>query len=176
MRESWNPEEQTWQEWKESRFAGYSGMGQPNSKTQMRGECKVTGIQKRKCDCRTCINRRNRQKGRTKQNAVRKKLKIPDRKFHGADAHEENWDSEVRVEVKSGKQVGPIYTRFQKAEAQSWENVKDSVGGAKSKPFMMVAMPDGTSDGIVLFRLSELENVVQGLIENWDKKENMKES
>ena len=81
MRESWNPEEQTWQEWKESRFAGYSGMGQPNSKTQMHGECKVTGIQKRKCDCRTCINRRNRQKGRTKQNAVRKKLKIPDESF-----------------------------------------------------------------------------------------------
>ena len=100
---------------------------------------------------------------------VRKKLGIPDRKFHGADAHEENWRSAVRIEVKAGKQVGPIATRFEKAEAQSWENVKNQVGGGRGKPFMMVAMPDDTSDGIVLFRLSQLKEVVEGIIENWER-------
>ena len=68
--------------------------------------------------------------------------------------------------MKAGKQVGPIAPRFKNAEAQSWENVKNQVGGCKSKPFMMVAMPDGESDGIVLFRLSELDKVVDALIEN----------
>ncbi len=52
------------------------------------------------------------------------------------------------------------------AEAQSWENVKNQVGGGKSKPFMMVAMPDGESDGIVLCRLSDYIFVVDALIEN----------
>jgi hypothetical protein len=71
--------------------------------------------------------------------------------------------------VKAGKQVGPIATRFNKAEAQSWENVKDSIGGNKSKPFMMVAMPEGTSDGICLIRLSELEKVMDAIQDNWDR-------
>ena len=35
--------------------------------------------------------------------------------------------------------------------------------------FMMVAMPDDTSDGIVLFRLSQLREVVEGIIENWER-------
>ena len=34
---------------------------------------------------------------------------------------------------------------------------------------MMVAMPDDTSDGIVLFRLSQLREVVEGIIENWER-------
>jgi hypothetical protein len=101
---------------------------------------------------------------------VRKKLGIPDRKFHGADAHEENWRSAVRIEVKAGKQVGPIATRFNKAEAQSWENVKNVIGG-RDKPFMMVAMPDGESDGIVLFRLSKMKEVLEGILSNWDNPE-----
>ena len=31
----------------------------------------------------------------------------------------------------------------------------------------MVAMPHGTGDGIFLCRLSEIEEVVEGLIKNW---------
>jgi hypothetical protein len=170
-KKAWDVENETWEEYKarKSIESGVKSISQPNSVKKQQGECKVTGVPKRKCECRTCINRRNRSKGRAKQNSVRKKLKIPSRKFHGADAHEENWDSSVRVEVKSGKQVGPIYTRFLKAEAQSWENVKESIGGNKSKPFMMVAMPEGTSDGLVLFRLSELNKVIDAIQDNWDR-------
>lgn len=162
----WDIENESYDEYKARRFEGQMGLGQPNSQKNARGICPQTDIEKRKCKCRTCINRKNRAKGRRKQNMVRKKLGIPDRKFHGADAHEENWRSAVRIEVKAGKQVGPIATRFKNAEAQSWENVKNQVGGGKSKPFMMVAMPDGESDGIVLCRLSELDKVVDALIEN----------
>ena len=165
----WDPEKESWDEWKARRFEGQMGIGQSNSQKNARGMCPNTDKPKRQCDCRTCINRRNRSKGRRKQNMVRKKLGIPDRKFHGADAHEENWRSAVRIEVKAGKQVGPIATRFDKAEAQSGENVKNQVGGGRGKPFMMVAMPDDTSDGIVLFRLSQLREVVEGIIENWER-------
>jgi len=35
------------------------------------------------------------------------------------------------------------------------------------KPFAMIAMPNGTGDGMLICRLSELENVVAGLMENW---------
>ena len=59
---------------------------------------------------------------------------------------------------------------YQKAEAQSWENVKEAIGGdGKSKPFMMVAMPEGTSDGLCIIRLSELENVIEAIQDNWDR-------
>ena len=69
----------------------------------------------------------------------------------------------------------PIYTRFQKAEQQSWDNVKDAIGGVgKSKPFMMVAMPEGTSDGLCIFRLSELENVIEAIQDNWRRNEENK--
>ncbi len=167
---SWDPSKESWDEFKANRHAGWSGTGQPNSQKNARGLCPNTDVEKRKCRCRTCINRKNRAKGRRKQNMVRKKLGIADRKFHGADAHEENWRSAVRIEVKAGKQVGPIYTRFLKAEVQSWENVKNVEGG-KGKPFAMVAMPDGTSDGLVIFRLSQLQEVVLGIVENWENPE-----
>tara|TARA_B100000902_G_C27096405_1_gene806494 strand:+ start:396 stop:944 length:549 start_codon:yes stop_codon:yes gene_type:complete len=167
---AWDPENESWDEYKVRRSEGQMGTGQPNSQKNARGLCPNTDKPKRGCDCRTCINRRNRSKGRRKQNMVRKKLGIPDRKFHGADAHEENWRSAVRIEVKAGQQVGPISTRFKKAEAQSWENVKNIEGG-KGKPFMMVAMPDGETDGIVLFRLSQLKEVVLGILENWENPE-----
>ena len=56
-----------------------------------------------------------------------------------------------RVEMKAGKQVGPIHTRFELARLQSEE--ARPMGDAR--PFLMVAMPEGTSDGIVLMRLSD---------------------
>ena len=36
---------------------------------------------------------------------------------------------------------------------------------------MMVAMPDGESDGIVLFRLSKMKEVLEGILSNWDNPE-----
>lgn len=62
-----------------------------------------------------------------------------------------------RVEVKAGKQVGPIYTRFVDARSQS--NAAKRLGDIR--PFAMVAMPDGTSEGIVLMSLEEFAMMLE---------------
>ena len=110
----------------------------------------------------------NRNNGRTKQELARKLLKVPDNKSGRIPADEEDWGSNVLFEVKSGKQVDPIATRFYNAESQSQEFV-DTLG--KKKPFSMVAMPTGTGDGIFMCRLSSLEKVVEGLQKNWNEYE-----
>lgn len=92
--------------------------------------------------------KRNRAKGDAKARRARKALGIA-----GANTrHEELWGGAFRVEVKAGKQVGPIWTRFTSAEAQS--NEARPVGDPR--PFLMVAMPDDTRDGLVIGRLSDL--------------------
>jgi hypothetical protein len=65
--------------------------------------------------------------------------------------HEEHFGGRVRVEMKAGAQVGPIQTRFELARLQS-EAVRPL---GDNRRFMMIAMPDNTSDGIVLMRLSD---------------------
>jgi hypothetical protein len=65
--------------------------------------------------------------------------------------HEEHFGGRLRVEMKAGKQVGPIATRFDDARAQS--EAARPIGDHRR--FMMVAMPDGINDGIVLMRLSD---------------------
>tara|TARA_A200000159_G_scaffold23040_1_gene19905 strand:+ start:461 stop:847 length:387 start_codon:yes stop_codon:yes gene_type:complete len=110
----------------------------------------------------------NRNNGRNKQELARKLLKVPDNITGKIPADEEDWNSHVLFEVKSGKQIDPIATRFYNAESQSQEFV-DSLG--KKKPFSMVAMPTGTGDGIFMCRLSSLEKVVEALQENWKKYE-----
>ena len=110
----------------------------------------------------------NRNNGRTKQELARKLLRVPDNKSGRIPADEEDWNSNVLFEVKSGKQVDPIATRFYNAESQSQEFV-DTLG--KKKPFSMVAMPTGTGDGIFMCRLSSLQKVVEGLQKNWNEYE-----
>lgn len=102
------------------------------------------------CNCRQCLGKRNRTKGDSKARKARKALGIG-----GANTrHEEHWGGAIRIEVKAGKQVQPIYTRFLMAEQQS----KNGSALGDIRPFAMVAMPEGTSDGIVLMRLSEFQN------------------
>ena len=91
--------------------------------------------------------RRNRTKGDAKARRARKKLGLGGH----LTRHEENWGGYFRTEVKAGAQVGPIATRFQTAKAQS--DAAKALGDIR--PFIMVAMPDGTTDGIVLMSLSE---------------------
>ena len=67
----------------------------------------------------------------------------------------------MRVEIKAGKQVSPIWTRFQLAEAQS----EAARAIADNRPFVMIAMPDDTRDGIVLCRLSEVQKVAVAVLE-----------
>lgn len=164
-RRGWNPEKESWDEYKANRFAGQSGIGQPNSKKNAAGKCDKTNEEKRKCKCRTCINRRNRSKGKRKQVAAMKKLKIPNNKFRGADSDEENWKGNARYEVKAGKQHEQFARPFYKAKEQSDKN--HEAIGSLSKPFVYVNMPDGRSDGIVAFQLSDVENACMALLENF---------
>lgn len=98
------------------------------------------------CDDPVARGRRNRAKGDSKARKARKALGIG-----GANTrHEEHWGGHLRVEVKAGKQIEPIATRFLSAEQQSDQH--KSLGDVR--PFAMIAMPDGMSDGLVIMRLS----------------------
>ena len=100
----------------------------------------------RGCKCPRCMGKRNRAKGDSKARKARKALGIP-----GANSrHEEIWGGDIRVEVKAGAQIKPVVTAFLKCEAQS--EAARPIGD--HRPFMMVAMPDEWSDGLVVMRLS----------------------
>jgi hypothetical protein len=70
--------------------------------------------------------------------------------------HEEHWGGLFRVEVKAGAQVSPIATRFDNAKAQS--DASKALGDIR--PFAMIAMPEGNSDGIVLMTLNEFAELI----------------
>jgi hypothetical protein len=109
----------------------------------------------RGCECPVCRGRNNRSKGDSKARRARKALNIP-----GANSrHEEVWGGNIRVEIKAGAQVGPIATRFDTARAQS--EAARAIGD--HRPFVMVAMPDDTRDGIVLCRLSDIAEVAYAI-------------
>lgn len=160
----WEADKETFQEYKIRKHAGQSGIGQSNSQKRQSGRCKNTNEYKKDCKCRTCINRRSRAKGRRKQNIARKKLGIKDNRFHGADAHEENWATGLRVEVKAGKQCNPLATFFYKCKTQS--DVSHHAFGGMSKPFIQVSMPDNSTKGIVSFELDDIENVSVEILKN----------
>lgn len=105
----------------------------------------------RGCSDPSARGRRNRNKGDAKARRARKKLGLGGH----LTRHEENWGGYFRTEVKAGAQVGPIATRFQAAYAQSL--AAKALGDIR--PFIMVAMPDGTTDGIVLMSLSEFSEL-----------------
>jgi hypothetical protein len=67
----------------------------------------------------------------------------------------------VRVEVKAGAQINPVWTRYRLAEEQS--EAQRPFGD--TRPFIMVAMPDGMNDGLVVFRLSRLRETAEALLE-----------
>ena len=99
--------------------------------------------------------KRNRAKGDSKARRARKQLGLG-----GVNSrHEEHWGGALRVEVKAGAQVQPIETRFAQAETQSAQ--ARSIGDIR--PFVMVAMPDGMTDGIVLMRLSQFSILLEAL-------------
>jgi len=114
-------------------------------------------------------NSNNRVEGRASQDRAKKLLGIPDSKL-GKDSDEEFWNSgNLRLEVKSGKQVSNTFSLFEKAETQSWdyEVSKDN----PKELFSLMAMPNGTRDGLFICRLSQIEEIVNELKAIW-KKEN----
>lgn len=101
----------------------------------------------RGCSCARCRGKRNRAKGDAKARKARKALGIT-----GVNSrHEELWGGEIRVEVKAGAQVKPVFTAYLRCEVQSEQHRPTG----DPRPFAMVAMPDGTSDGLVVMRLSQ---------------------
>lgn len=115
----------------------------------------------RGCDDPVARGKRSKMKGRKKQAAAVRALGIP--RSNLSPGHEEFLGGSVRVEVKAGAQVGPIDTRFRAYEAQS--EAARPVGD--HRPFCAVAMPDGSTDGIVLVRLSALHEFAAALVEQW---------
>ena len=96
--------------------------------------------------------KRNRAKGDSKARIARKRLGIG-----GVNSrHEELWGGSLRLEVKAGAQIGPIVTRYRAAERQS--EAARSHGDVR--PFVMVCMPDGESDGLVVMKLSVLGDLM----------------
>jgi hypothetical protein len=77
--------------------------------------------------------------------------------------HEEFLGGSVRVEVKAGAQVKPVFTKFLASEAQS--EAARPVGD--HRPFVAVFMPEGTSDGLAVVRLSALHEFAAALVEQW---------
>jgi hypothetical protein len=113
--------------------------------------------------------KRSRNKGMRKQNEARKQLRIPNAKFRSNMGNEENWRGNLRFEVKAGKQIESIWNKFKKMEEQS--DVNNPEYGTGRRPFVGVIKPDGTSDGLVMFKISDIENVVTGFVMNWEEYE-----
>ena len=96
--------------------------------------------------------KRNRAKGDSKARRARKMLGIA-----GANTrHEELWSGALRVEVKSGAQIEPIATRYRLAEQQS----EQARALGDTRAFVLVAMPDGESDGLCVMRLSNFSQII----------------
>ena len=146
-------EDETFSEYKMRKHEGMQGMGQKTVKKREGW----SDNQKRGLT--------NKNKGRRKQNLARKKLRIPDTKFRSQMGNEESWQGQVRVEVKAGKQVQTLWTKYLKAKEQSDTNTR--IGD--TRPFMFVAMPDGTSNGLVVVELDKLDEVVFALLETWEQ-------
>lgn len=109
------------------------------------------------CTCPVCRGKNNRAKGDAKARKARKALGIP-----GANTrHEELHGGGVRWECKSGAQVRPAITAFERMRDQS----EAARAIADIRPFIGVAMPDNSADGIVMFRLSDLHSVLAALAE-----------
>lgn len=116
----------------------------------------------RRCSCKRCRGRQAAKRGRSKQSQAATALGIPKSTIH--PGHEEHFAGALRIEVKSGaRDTRPAFTAYLRCEAQS--EASRAVGD--HRPFAAVLMPEGTSDGLFLTRMSKLPNVVAALVENW---------
>lgn len=136
--------------------------GRPTKNGHVRG-CKGPEGQ----PCRSCLGRRNKRKGRTKQRAAQVALGMVGPGSTLGPNHEENWLGLLRVEVKAGAQVGPVKTRYLLAEEQS--EAQRPFGD--HRPFIYVAMPNGMSDGLVTCRLSKLQDVALAIVAGMTEEE-----
>lgn len=106
----------------------------------------------RGCDDPSARGRRSNKSGRRRQNQAAKALGILSLR------NEEQWASVFANEVKSGKQVGPAWTWWVKAEAQVRASEPDH--GNRAKPVRVVLKPPGTRDGVVMVRESTWADLI----------------
>tara|TARA_Y100000996_G_C22540257_1_gene649762 strand:- start:1056 stop:1487 length:432 start_codon:yes stop_codon:yes gene_type:complete len=118
-------------------------------------------------------NQTNRVEGRASQDRAKKLLGVPDNDLTKS-SDEEYWNSPIRFEVKSGKQVADIVKKFELAESQSYDFAISK--GIDDKPFSMIAMPHGSGDGLFLCRLSTLNEIVDKLQHMWKTNNEEKEN
>lgn len=118
-------------------------------------------------------NQTNRVEGRASQDRAKKLLGVPDNDLTKS-SDEEYWNSPIRFEVKSGKQVADIVKKFENAESQSYDFAISK--GIDDKPFSMIAMPHGSGDGLFLCRLSTLNEIVDKLQDMWKTNNEEKEN
>jgi hypothetical protein len=106
----------------------------------------------RGCGDPVARGKRNRTKGDSQARKSRKLLGLV-----GANSrHEEHLGGPLRMEAKAGAQVGPIWTRFQAARAQS--EAARPIGD--HRPFVMAAHPDGTSEFLLVVSSRDWAQVV----------------
>jgi len=110
-----------------------------------------------------------KQSGFKLQERARKLLRVPDREFGASNLDEDLWNSAIQFEVKSGKQINSIANHFFRIENEVIAKINNTKGATKDKPFAMICMPAGTGDGILMARITDLEKIVAGLLENWEK-------
>lgn len=72
--------------------------------------------------------------------------------------NEEQFHSLFQNEIKSGSQVGPAWTWWQRCEAQA--RASEPEFGNRRKPMRVILEPSGTSDGIVMVRESTWREIV----------------
>lgn len=126
--------------------------------------CVHTGEPRRTCKCRSCLGRRNRNKGKTGQRAAREALMLRRERWTGREANEETWTAAVRVEVKAGgNMANPVGLRYDQMRSQSDEAT--AIGD--NRPFVGIVKPDGWSDVVVLVKGKDLPAVVAALLEEW---------
>ena len=118
-------------------------------------------------------NQTNRVEGRASQDRAKKLLGVPDNDLTKS-SDEEYWNSPIRFEVKSGKQVADIVKKFELAESQSYDFAISK--GIDDKPFSMIAMPHGSGAGLFLCRLSTLNEIVDKLQSMWNTNNEEKEN
>jgi hypothetical protein len=118
----------------------------------------------RRAPCRSCLGRRNRRSGMAKQRQAKKMAGIPDNRFRGADANEEMFLGTVRVEIKSGKQVAGVWSKYFAAETQS--AASKAIGDGR--PFLALFMPPNSTEGLFIGRLSKLRQITEALAEQLD--------
>lgn len=132
-------------------------MGRPLTKMSRDGLYHVV-----RCRCISHRNGRNRKNGLTAQRKAARAIGVPASNGF-LPANEEQFGGAVRMESKSGAIVRPMFTAFWKAWLQS--DQARALGDMRPIVVMAKERPNG-NDGIVAFRISDLEAVVYALAQN----------